>query len=153
MIPRSLTLAIVTALALLVAATTPPRHVDQMAVSRADTTKPLRPLMITLAQDMDRIATGLWHEDYDLIREGARGIAQHPKIPPDQIATIKTTLGEEFQTFVQYDKRVHATAANLVTAAEARNWSKILTTHERLQRGCVGCHTAFRDRVRPVLRP
>ncbi|MFB6231533.1 MAG: hypothetical protein ABEL04_10290 [Salinibacter sp.] len=40
-----------------------------------DTTKPLRPLMVGLAQDMDRIATGLWHEDYDLIEQGARNIA------------------------------------------------------------------------------
>lgn len=119
----------------------------------ADTTKPLRPLMVELAQDMDRIATGLWHDDLDLIREGAHGIARHPKIPPKQMAKIKEVLGKEFQTFVQYDKRVHGAASNLVSAAEARNWSKILTTHERLQRGCVGCHRAFRDRVRSALHP
>jgi hypothetical protein len=46
--------------------------------------------MVDLAQDMDRIATGLWHEDYDLIRQGAYNIAQPPKIPPSQLATLKT---------------------------------------------------------------
>ena len=119
----------------------------------ADTTKPLRPLMVGLAQDMDRIATGLWYEDYDLIRQGAQGIAQHPKIPPSQIKKIKNALGDQFPNFVQYDKTVHRTASTLVTAAEAKNWSKVLDTHEQLQRGCMGCHTAYRDQLRPVLTP
>lgn len=118
-----------------------------------DTTKPLRPLMVELAQDMDRIATGLWHEDYDLIRQGARNIAQHPTISPKQIAEIKKALGEQFQNFVRYDKAVHHTATELVEAAEARNWSAVLDTHERLKRGCVTCHTAYRDTVRSVLHP
>lgn len=116
-----------------------------------DTTKPLRPLMVGLAQDMDRISTGLWYEDYDWIEQGARGIAQHPKIPPKQIAKIKKTLGEQFGTFVQYDKSVHQRASELVTAAEARDWSAVLDTHRELQRGCMGCHTAFREQLRPVL--
>ena len=119
----------------------------------ADTTKPLRPLMVGLAQDMDRIAAGLWYEDYDLIRQGAQGIAQHPKIPPFQIKKIKNTLGDQFPTFVQYDETVHRTASTLVTAAEAKNWSTVLDAHERLKRGCVGCHTAYRDQLRPVLTP
>lgn len=116
-----------------------------------DTTKPLRPLMVGLAQDMDRIATGLWHEDYDLIAQGAEGIAGHPKIPPGQLAEIKKALGNEFQTFVEYDKTVHRTASTLVDAATARDWSGIVEAHEQLQRGCMGCHTAFRDRLQPVL--
>ena len=121
--------------------------------SQPDTTKPLRPLMVGLAQDMDRIATGLWHEDYDLIEQGARNIAQHPKIPPAQLATIKQALGRQFKTFVQYDKRVHHTATELVDAAEARDWSAVLDHHEQLSRGCVTCHTAYRDTVRAVLHP
>jgi hypothetical protein len=63
----------------------------------SDSTKPLRPLMVELAQDMDRIATGLWHKDYDLIEEGARSIAHHPKIDPAQLAKIKKALGKEVQ--------------------------------------------------------
>jgi cytochrome c556 len=129
----------------------PPSSSQPTASVPADTTKPLKPLMVGLAQDMDRIATGLWHEDYDLIRQGARGIAQHPKIPPSQIAAIKDTLGNQFPTFVQYDKSVHRAASQLVTATEAKDWSSVLETHERLQEGCLSCHTAFRSRVRPVL--
>lgn len=121
----------------------------------ADTvdTKPLRLLMVGLAQDMARINTGIWHEDYDLIREGASSIANHPKIPPDQIATIRKTLDAEFQNFVRYDKAVHNTATELVSAAEARNWSDVLSAQTQLRDGCVGCHTAYRERLRPVLGP
>jgi cytochrome c556 len=114
-------------------------------------TKPLRLLMVGLAQDMSRINTGLWHEDYDLIRQGAANIANHPKIPPKQIAKIKKTLGTEFQNFVGFDKAVHSTSSELVSAAEARNWSGVLKKYDQIRDGCVGCHTAYRDRLQPVL--
>jgi len=121
----------------------------------ADTvdTKRLRLLMVGLAQDMSRISTGLWHEDADLVQEGASSIANHPRIPPDQIAKIKKALGEEFENFVRYDKDGHDTATELVRAAEARDWSGMLTKQTELRDGCVGCHTAYRERLRPVLAP
>lgn len=109
--------------------------------------------MVELAQDMDRIATGLWHEDYDLIEEGARSIANHPRIAPDQLAKIKKALGQQFQGFVSMDKSVHQSATELVTAAEARNWSEVLRLHEQLKRGCTSCHSAYRESLRPVISP
>lgn len=123
------------------------------AARMADTTetKQLRLLMAGLAQDMSRINTGLWHEDYGLVREGASSIANHPKIPPDQIAKIKKELGEDFQNFVRFDKNVHGTATELVSAAEARDWSGVLTKYTELRDGCFGCHAAYRERLRPVL--
>jgi cytochrome c556 len=116
-------------------------------------TKPLRLLMVGLAQDMDRINTGLWHEDFDLMRQGAAAIADHPKIPPEQMATIKMALENEAETFVQYDKTVHKTASELAEAAADDNLSRVLDAYTRLRDGCVGCHTAYRDRLRPVLAP
>lgn len=120
---------------------------------QADTTKPLRPLMVGLAQDMDRIATGIWYEEYDWIEEGAQSIAQHPKISPVQLKKIKSVLGAEFESFVAYDKSVHNTARTLGKAARARDWSAVLEAHRTLQQGCTGCHAAYRDRLRPVLTP
>lgn len=114
-------------------------------------TKQLRLLMVGLAQDMARVNTGIWHEDYDLIRQGAANIANHPKISPKQIAKIKKTLGTEFQNFVGFDKAVHSTSSELVSAAEARNWSGVLEKSDQIRDGCVGCHTAYRDRLQPVL--
>ncbi len=130
-----------------------PTGASTSSAASADTveTKRFRLLMVGLAQDMARINTGIWHEDYDLIREGASSIANHPKIPPDQIANIKKALGEDFQNFVRYDKAVHSTAVELVSAAEAREWSGVLSKYTEIRDGCVGCHTAYRDRLRSVL--
>ena len=141
----------VAALALLLGLGAPSAPSLSSTSAPSDSTKPLRPLMVTLAQDMDRLATGLWHEDYDLIRDGASSIANHPRIPPDQIAKIKKTLGADFQNFVRYDKAVHSTATELVSAAEARKWSGVLSKYTEIRDGCVGCHTAYRDRLQPVL--
>ena len=116
-------------------------------------TKPLRPLLVELSQDMDRIATGLWRGDYDLIEKGARSIANHPRIAPDQLAKIKKALGQQFEGFMSMYKSIHQSATELVTAAEARNWTEVLRLHEQLKRGCTGCHTAYRGRLRPVLAP
>jgi cytochrome c556 len=132
-----------------------PASTFTLRTPHADTieTKRLRLLMVGLAQDMARINTGLWHEDYGLIREGASAIANHPKIPPEQIAKIKRALGDQFQAFVKYDKGVHRTASKMVSAAEARNWSAVLDHYTRIRDGCLGCHTAYRERLRPALAP
>jgi len=123
------------------------------AIPSPDTvqTKRLRLLMVGLAQDMSRIDTGLWHEDYDLMEQGGTAIANHPKIPPGQMAQIKKALRSEFKTFVQYDQTVHKTAAELAEAAAAHDLSGVLNAYRRVQNGCIGCHTAYRDRLRPVL--
>ena len=125
------------------------------AAPSADTTqsKPLRLLMVGLAQDMARINTGIWHEDYDLMAQGGEAIANHPKIPKAQIAKIKKALGTEFTTFVQYDQTVHKTAVALAEAAVEQDLSGVLGAYTRMRNSCVGCHTAFRDRLRPVLAP
>lgn len=116
-------------------------------------TKPLRLLMAGLAQDMERINTGIWYEDYDLMEQGGTAIANHPKIPPEQIGKIKSALGEEFTTFVQYDQTVHKTASELAEAAADEDLAAVLDAYTRIRNGCVGCHTAYRDRLRPVLTP
>lgn len=114
-------------------------------------TKNLRPLMVEIAQDMARINTGIWHEDYELIEEGGSSIANHPKIPRAQMARIKKALGTEFSAFVQFDKTVHQGAAELAEAASNENMSAVLDTYTEVRNGCIGCHTAYRDRVRQVL--
>ena len=69
----------------------------QMASAQTapDSTRPLKNMMFTLGQDMNRINDGLWHEDYGMIRAGAQGIADHPRVPPEQMAAIKQALGEK----------------------------------------------------------
>lgn len=107
--------------------------------------------MAGLAQDMARINTGIWYEDYDLMEQGGRAIADHPKIPSEQVAKIKRALDGEFPTFVQYDQTVHKTAVELTEAAADHDLADVLDAYTRIRNGCIGCHTAYRDRLRPVL--
>lgn len=110
--------------------------------------RPLKPLMVTLGQDMSRIADGIWYEDFEMIRTGAQAIADHPKIPPAQMQLIRKTLGEQFSSFVGMDKAVHDAAVEVAEAAAEHNLQRALQDVESLQRGCVACHTAYRDTVR-----
>lgn len=113
--------------------------------------RPLKYLMVALGQDMNRINDGLWHEDYEMIRNGAQAIAGHPRVPPEQMAAIREALDERFQQFVGFDQHVHGVAVELVDAAERRDLVDILNAYTRIQNGCTSCHTAFRDEVRAKL--
>lgn len=126
---------------------------DPAATAAPDTlqTRPLRFLMVGLGQDMSRISDGLWHEDYEMIREGARGVADHPRVTPEEMAAIKAALEGRFEAFVGFDRLVHDTAEELAGAAAARDMGRVLELHSRLQQGCVSCHAAFRDEVREAL--
>lgn len=114
-------------------------------------TRPLRFLMVGLGQDMSRISDGLWHDDYEMIRQGARGVADHPRVPPEEMAAIKAALQERFEQFVGFDRQVHHTADELADAAAQHDMRRVLALQNRLQQGCISCHSAFRDEVRKAL--
>ena len=126
---------------------------DLAAPVASDTlgTRPLRFLMVGLGQDMSRISDGLWHEDYEMIRQGARGVADHPRVMPKEMAAIKAALEGRFESFVGFDQLVHHTADELAEAAEMRDMQRVLDLQSRLQQGCISCHAAFRSEVRQAL--
>ena len=114
-------------------------------------TRPLRPLMVDLSLDMERIHQGLWREDYVMIAQGARSIAEHPKISAEQMAAIKKALGSGFKQFFQFDVTVHEAASALANAAADKNLEAVLKHRRQLQQGCIACHAGFREQVREAL--
>lgn len=114
-------------------------------------TRPIRSIMVGLAQDAGRINDGLWHEDFEMIRLGARGVADHPKLAPDERALVSEALGEEFAVFVAFDTAVHEAADAMADAASTQDVSRILDLYRQVQNGCLGCHTAYRTQVRQAL--
>ncbi len=113
--------------------------------------RPLRSLMIGLAQDMSRISDGVWIEDFQMIEDGAQSIATHPKITQEEMASIKAALGDRFQHFAGFDKVVHGTAVQIAEAAQERNMQRILELQGKIRQGCVSCHATFRSEVRVAL--
>lgn len=142
----SITMLLMTApLLALAAAAQPSTHPD------TSQTRPLKYLMVSLGQDMNRINDGLWHGDFEMVRVGARAIADHARVPPEQMAAIKDALGARFQQFVGFDQQVHRTAVEMTHAARREDVGSILDAYRDLQIGCTSCHAAFRDEVRAGL--
>ncbi|MFB6285427.1 MAG: cytochrome c [Candidatus Bipolaricaulia bacterium] len=113
--------------------------------------RPLKLLMVELAQDMARVNDGIWHGDRTMIADGAQAIADHPEILPSQMETLKEKLGERFSGFVGLDQAVHDMAAELAQSAPKADMRAIVQSYGQLQQGCVSCHAGYRDEVREVL--
>lgn len=101
-------------------------------------------IMQQLEVDMDRVAHGVWVADFDSIAAGARAVADHPTVGPDERAEIMEILGERGAGFRAADMAVHDTAVELAERARAEDMSAVLGALTRLQEGCVACHTGYR---------
>jgi hypothetical protein len=127
-----------------------PQHADAHHAPSGEP-RPLELLMVELGQDMQRLNEGIWRDDYVMIERGARAVADHPPIPPEQVALIRAALGPQFESFRQFDVLVHERAAEIAEAASSARMDRVLALYGQVQEGCVGCHAAYRDRTRAAL--
>jgi cytochrome c556 len=116
--------------------------------SRADTL-PLINIMLNLEREMQSISSGLWRHDFEQITSSAERIADHAKIKPSEVKTIRDILGEEdFKSFVKDDKTVHNMAVRLSEAAGRENFEATAEAYQKLEQGCISCHRTHRNRLR-----
>lgn len=108
---------------------------------------PFLAIMRQLSVDMAAFTHALWLEDYNQMSERSAAIAHHAPIDPADIQRIQTTVGDEWETFEEADEAVHVASAELNQAVQTRDLDSILSRLDDLQRGCVSCHTDFRDRL------
>ena len=108
--------------------------------------------MQTLRDNLIEITDGLLVDDFDRIERGANGIAQHPQIAPSQVKRVAEELGSEMPKFKQFDVQVHNLSLSIAVAADAKNSDAVWANYQPLVSGCLGCHSAFKDRVSGVLR-
>ena len=108
---------------------------------------PLVVIMQGLQEDMDRVAHGLWSENWGLVRQAATDIAEHPTVSPEERARISEVLGEQMPAFAAMDRDVHDASVALAEHAGRGDVDNVLESLETLQNGCVACHLAFRDRL------
>jgi hypothetical protein len=108
--------------------------------------------MAALEADLADVAHGIWIDDAGVVSEAATRIADHPRVPPDQMSTIQALLGQEFGAFVQMDRQVHDDAVALAEAADSGRPLPDLLGHAiQIQNGCLACHMAFRPQVSEAL--
>lgn len=111
----------------------------------------LKEIMQGLRNDLIKITDGLLVDDLALIAEGARGIAQHPSIPADQVELVAAELAAEMPAFKQWDTQVHELSVELEAAAARNDRDAVYRSYRALSEGCLACHAAYKERVSRVL--
>lgn len=124
--------------------------VPSMALANEATT--LQTIMQGLRDNLVEITDGLLTDDFDLVDRGASAIANHPRIPPEQVKLVAAELGQEMPVFKQFDTRVHDLAVQISAAAKNGDGTAAISAFEKMVDGCFGCHTVYKDRVAGVLR-
>lgn len=104
-------------------------------------------IMRQLSVDLNAFTHALWLEDYAQMSERARAIAHHPPTDPADRERFQQILGDEWAGFQEADHVVHEASEELHEAVEEGDLGAILDRLNDLQRGCVSCHTDFRDRL------
>lgn len=113
---------------------------------------PLKQIMQGLEADMAALLHALWMEDVPGVAAAAGRIADHPRVPAEQMAAIQAALGAEFGGFAGHDQAVHGAAVALAEAAAGgAPPADLLPGVATVQAGCVACHTSFRARVAAAL--
>ncbi len=112
----------------------------------------LQQIMQDLGDNLAEISDGLLNHDLELTAKGAKAIAEHPKIPPEQVHLVAKELGPEMPVFKQFDVRVHNLALEISAAATAGDREAAVSGFHRLVDGCIACHDAYKDRIAAVLK-
>ena len=121
----------------------PRDHTDANAESL-----PLLPIMLRMQADMAGLMHALWVESYADMSTHARAIAAHAQISAEELDRIQSELGSEMAAFEAADEAVHEASLRMQDSAEAEDLEAFLEHLATVQRGCVGCHTSFRERLR-----
>jgi cytochrome c556 len=114
-------------------------------------TTTLKEIMQGLRDNLVEISDGLLTDDFGRVARGANAIAEHPRIPPNQVQLVAAELGEEMPAFKQMDHRVHHLSLEIKAAAEALDRAAVIAAYQHMFDGCIACHDAYKDRIAAVL--
>ena len=104
-----------------------------------------------LRDDVVEITDGLLTDDFTKVADAALRIANHARIPPDQIQLVAAELGTEMAAFKQIDTSVHDLSLSIAAAAEEQDGDRAIADYQRMLSSCLACHGAYKDRVGTVL--
>ena len=120
-----------------------------IAGQTGDTT--LKAIMQAMRQEFLNVTDGFLLDDFNRIAEGALAIAEHPRIPPEQIERVATELGAEMPVFRNFDVQVHELSLELYKAAKDGDRAAAVAAYQGMVGACFDCHAAYRERVATVL--
>lgn len=123
-----------------------------MPVMAADDGPSLQVIMQGLRDDLIVVTDGLLSGNLDQVITGATAIAEHPRIPPDEVQRVAADLGPEMAAFKQFDLAVHDAAVEIGAAAGEGDQDAAHAAYRRMLDGCFACHAGYKERVSAVLR-
>ena len=115
----------------------------------SDTT--LKTIMQEMRLNFLNISDGFLLDDFEQIADGALAIAEHPRIPPEQVQRVADELGAEMPVFKNFDVQVHELSLEIYKAAKDRDRAAAVTAYQGMVAACFACHAAYRERVAAVL--
>jgi hypothetical protein len=122
-----------------------------VTVAQQQSVTSLKTIMQGLRNDTVSIMDAMLVDDFKAVAEAAVRIANHPRIPPEQVSLVAAELGPEMAAFKQFDTLVHDLSVSLREAAEEGDRFVMQTSFQEMIDGCLGCHAAYRSRVMSVL--
>ena len=103
--------------------------------------------MIALESDMEELIRAINYGDLKSIEERATEIADHEKPPLSERQEIMGFLKEDMAGFKGADTEVHDSASELAASAKRGDIEGVLNNYAKTLRGCVKCHSEYRERV------
>jgi hypothetical protein len=111
----------------------------------------LKEIMQELRRNFLEVSDGFLLDDFDRVADGALAIAEHPRIPPQQIQRVANELGPEMPVFKNFDVQVHELSLEIYKAAKDRDRAAAIAAYQGMVAACFDCHAAYRERVAAVL--
>jgi hypothetical protein len=111
----------------------------------------LKSIMQELRLYFFNVSDGFLLDDFDKVAEGALAIAEHPRIPPEQVQLVADELGAEMPVFKNFDVQVHELSLEMYKAAKERDRDAAVAAYQGMVTACFDCHSAYRERVAAIL--
>ena len=111
----------------------------------------LKEIMQELRRNFLEVSDGLLLDNFDRVAKGALAIAEHPRIPPEQIERVANELGPEMPVFKNFDVQVHELSLEIYKAAKEGDQVAARSAYLGMISACIDCHTAYRERVGAAL--
>lgn len=111
----------------------------------ADANKPLalRKIMQELEINMKSITDGISTQNWDVVKDSAEKIAQHPTPPFFEKLKILSYVGSNIGQYKKFNGNTSDAAELLNKAAEKKDNQAVSQAYLQLKNSCVECHDRF----------
>ncbi|MBI5237962.1 MAG: cytochrome c [Deltaproteobacteria bacterium] len=107
----------------------------------------LRGVMKELGGLTEGIVTAINKGDFDAIYKNALAVNNYRRPSTTEMTKILDFLKADAKGFNDADTAALTALQNLAEAAEGKDIDRVIEQFSSLLKGCVGCHTKYRDRI------